>query len=157
MTERERLIALLNEGGKIAGEKVHKSIYDYVKRHHHFSSKDDADKIPVRQERKRLIELIHKAGDAAQNAPVIDFTATLADYLLDNGVIVPPVKVGDTVWHYDYAFHVKVIEVYDDGMVFRCGNDGTDDYMAFCDTDIGETVFLTEAEAQQAQKEREAR
>ncbi len=126
MTDRERLISLLNEGGKIAGEKVHKSIHDFVKEHHHFSSKDDADKIPSRQE-------------------------LVADYLLDNGVIVSPVKIGGTVWNHNaYSFCVKEIKVHKDFIVFRCGNDGTDDYMIFADSDIGKTVFLTKEDAEAA-------
>ena len=51
-------------------------------------------------ERERLIELL-------QSVPV-DCTdcrgvGTIADYLLENGVIVPPVKVGDTIYKLDYT------------------------------------------------------
>ena len=45
-------------------------------------------------ERGRLIELIQKSVDGcAENR-----AAVIADYLLENGVIVPPVKVGGIVW-----------------------------------------------------------
>lgn len=33
-----------------------------------------------------------------------------------------------------------------------CGNRGTDDYMAFCEADIGKTVFLTKEAAEKALK-----
>ena len=51
-------------------------------------------------ERERLIELL-------QSVPV-DCTdcrgvGTIADYLLENGVIVPPVKVGDTIYKLEYT------------------------------------------------------
>lgn len=44
-------------------------------------------------EHKRLVELIESAVSIMQNTP-----EKLAAYLLDHGVIVPPCKVGDTVW-----------------------------------------------------------
>lgn len=36
--------------------------------------------------------------------PTNSFTERLADYLLENGVIVPPVKVGDTVYCVEHDF-----------------------------------------------------
>lgn len=49
-------------------------------------------------ERERLIEILKK-----QIYPKIgaEPTDVVADYLLDNGVIVPPCKVGDTVYFVD--------------------------------------------------------
>lgn len=52
-------------------------------------------------ERERLAEMIETAVSIMQNTP-----EKLADYLLDHGVIVPPCKVGDTVY---------VLDVYPDG------------------------------------------
>ena len=48
-------------------------------------------------ERERLIELMTKAENSELS--LLEFEKKiLADYLLENGVIVPPVKVGDTVY-----------------------------------------------------------
>lgn len=48
-------------------------------------------------EREKLIELMTKAENAELS--LLEFEKKiLADYLLANGVIVPPVKVGGMVW-----------------------------------------------------------
>ena len=50
-------------------------------------------------DRDRLIELIEQAeGQINNDMPSIE---QIADYLLANGVIVPPCKVGDTVYYVD--------------------------------------------------------
>ena len=77
----------------------------------------------------------------------------LADHLLANGVIVPPCKVGDTVyrlahnvdkteWKVADFWEVIKIEIYEDeiGII-----DDSDNY--FSNEDIGKTVFLTKEEA----------
>ena len=81
----------------------------------------------------------------------------LADHLIANGVIVPPCKVGDTVWcifedNYGYEYVreriVTGILIRDIG-VFLC--------VGFChyiSSDIGKTVFLTREEAEKALAER---
>lgn len=51
--------------------------------------------------RKRLIELIRKSDilcDTCGENSSSYCAEALADYLLANGIIVPPCKVGDTVW-----------------------------------------------------------
>ena len=45
-------------------------------------------------EKERLIELIQKSVNGCAR----NWAETIADYLLENGVIVPPVKIGDTVY-----------------------------------------------------------
>lgn len=45
-------------------------------------------------ERERLIELIQKSVDGCAR----NWAEKIADHLLENGVIVPPVKVGNTVF-----------------------------------------------------------
>ncbi len=77
----------------------------------------------------------------------------LADHLLANGVIVPPCKVGDTVYSIMYGHNIiecKVaqitIEPYASiGMSFRCYGGMTFDMRHF-----GETVFPTRDEAEKA-------
>lgn len=51
-------------------------------------------------ERERLIELITEARHAAKDAigSMNDYNAWIADHLLEHGVIVMPVNVGQPVW-----------------------------------------------------------
>ena len=100
-------------------------------------------------ERERLKELLKYALRIDNQTP-----GYIADYLLENGVIVPPCKVGDTIWrcgiervHY---WQIQSIDMYVDEIVFV---DDSDNY--FTEDDIGKTVFLTKEEAEQALKERE--
>lgn len=104
--------------------------------------------------REKLIELLWAAGRAAMNSEQ-NKPEVMADHLLANGVIVLPCNVGDTVYtRYGYSFNIEKIEILKDKkIIFRCGNDGTDDYMAFYDFEIGEEVFLTREEAEVALKE----
>ncbi len=48
--------------------------------------------------REQLMQLLNPYLDGAVPDEVI---RDIADHLLDNGVIVPPVKVGQTVWYID--------------------------------------------------------
>ena len=69
-------------------------------------------------DRDKLIEIIYCAGrdyddyvDAQHEIGMSayeDFDSWLADDLLSNGVIVPPCKVGDTVYCIDYV--LKIVE-----------------------------------------------
>lgn len=70
-------------------------------------------------------------------------------------IIAPPCDIGQTVYtRYGYSFKIEQIEVLKDKKIlFRCGNDGTDDYMAFYDFEIGTDVFLTEEEAEEKLRE----
>ena len=58
----------------------------------------------MNKQRERLIELlnnVHNGWDGTKDVPYqhISDVEELADYLLANGVIVPPCKLGDTVWY----------------------------------------------------------
>ncbi len=109
--------------------------------------------------RDRLIELIKQAddkcayafcGECGRFGTEYDCAIGLtADYLLENGVIVPPCKVGDLVYRVckqkypvdSYRMHweedwVIMIRPFDWSMM----------------PEIGETVFLTREEAEQALK-----
>ena len=48
--------------------------------------------------RDRLIELLDKVHHTHLGKEYIERIGTIADYLLENGVIVPPVMVGQTVY-----------------------------------------------------------
>lgn len=87
-----------------------------------------------------------------------------AEHLLANGVIVPPCKVGDTVYHLtsvDTHAELGVIEIFE-GKVCSVSKDEKDLWL-FCrydnglnywytEMEIGKTVFLTREEAEQALK-----
>ena len=106
-------------------------------------------------DRDRLIELIKHGKNLAKHIQTKSEEEHISDYLLANGVIVPPCDIGQTVYtRYGYSFKIQRIEVLEDKKIlFRCGNDGTDDYMAFYDFEIGTDVFLTKEEAEEKLKE----
>lgn len=85
-----------------------------------------------------------------------DDVADLADYLLDNGVIASPVKVGQTIYRVGdpikkiYEWDVMCIEVYGNETVYVDDSDNR-----FTADDIGKTVFLTRKAAEAALKARE--
>lgn len=110
-------------------------------------------------ERERLIELL-------KNVPrnTRAFYDQFADYLLENGVIVLPVKVGDTVYVLhntperielglsDCIYETIVDSIHISGVVeyhMYYKKIAHPDCDFFSDKDIGKTVFLTK-EAEQA-------
>ena len=87
------------------------------------------------------------------------FHHLLADHLLANGVIVPPCKVGDTVYYLDeecyYVCEYKVVGLTlsdEHGPYFFLGNHLVEFLDPFDENDLGKTVFLTREEAEQALK-----
>lgn len=64
-------------------------------------------------------------------------------YIDESLIIELPCRVGDTVWYYDHSFVIENITIYANRVVYRCGNSGTEEYMAFDNNDVGKTVFLT--------------
>ena len=112
--------------------------------------------------RDRLIKLLNKKYDHFCDQCGVNkdsrYTDSLADYLLENGVIVPPLKMGDKVWIIDWCYEVNEYEIthirynrdlngqrfsYDAIMV---GKNGAD--IGFADEDIGQYVFLAREEAE---------
>ena len=94
-------------------------------------------------DRERLINLMIEAKRTDPETG--SFTDYLADYLLEHGVIVPPCKVGDTV--YSIEMHIvdkwvkyKVCEIPFSLTLWENG---------------WEDIFLTREEAEKALKERE--
>ena len=115
-------------------------------------------------DRDRLIELKRKAINYAQEKA--DERGGLVciddevDYLLANGVIVPPCKVGDDIWWIDTEANeincaendIKAICYYGEGnfKVIVCDDETPED--------IGtEWCMLTKEEAERALKEREGK
>lgn len=78
-----------------------------------------------------------------------------ADYLLANGVIVPPVKIGQTVYSIEpcisQVFVGEVYEIFQSryGLVCRSSRKGYYS-LAFPADSVGKTVFLTRKEAEKA-------
>ena len=114
-------------------------------------------------EKERLIEILENAEDC------LDYE-TMADYLLDNGVIVPPCKVGDVV--YVRNREGKPQKMKFDNVDLRCtctredycglGTRCMDKESNICQyrfkndfSDFGKIVFLTREEAEKALKESE--
>ena len=121
-------------------------------------------------DRERLLELIAQSNEvhSVDNGEFIETTVNwgeIADHLLANGVIVPPCKVGDTV----YCIFVGLCERRNqDKCDCYCGGFDTacDEYNGVYEArerpftlsmigDVGENVFLTKEEAEQALKESE--
>lgn len=119
--------------------------------------------------RDRLIELILQSNPIKERDLDDDWgdgeLEEIADHLLANGVIVPPCKVGDTVYEIQpirnrvQAYTITVIKyngrfwtfswVLKDRRGFYGNVEGFDSYQ------FGKTVFLTKEDAEKALKERE--
>lgn len=102
-------------------------------------------------ERERLIGLLDIIIQPGQKT-----LGDIADYLLENGVIVPPCKVGDTVYIIDggqicEGVVIKIFGELDNETVYTMEyTDCCDDIVEsdFIESDYGITVFLTKEEAQ---------
>ena len=91
-----------------------------------------------------------------------------ADYLLANGVIVPPCKIGDTVYkvvndkRVKHPYECKVVgfwysadETCNDIHLVRYVNDVFDSSFSIPFTDFDKTVFLSREDAEKALAERD--
>ena len=121
-------------------------------------------------QREKLIELMKKGYETV---PVGGFVYEgIAEYLLANGVIVLPVKPGDTVYAYcEYFgvlqylvgnFHIGYMGKHEDcwhweAAAFATETDELLDDMDFDLEDIGKDVFLTREEAEKALAERQGK
>lgn len=105
-------------------------------------------------ERERLIELLKQdchckdedCSNCSRNG--ICFTHRQTDYLLENGVIVPPVKVGDTI----YMIVEKRAKITREYFRFIKKTKLTFLNLERVLKDWGKTVFLTKEEAEKALK-----
>ena len=107
--------------------------------------------------RDKLIELIKQAKKQTKNANCdIERNMILAEYLLANGVIVPPCKVGDTVYRISTKINTKA-KYIQETTISRVAID-SDSVWLFCACNpiakcvFGKNVFLTKEEAEQALK-----
>ncbi len=106
----------------------------------------------------RLVELIkvfhlewlRKEYDHETDKSVCEY---IADKLLENGVIVPLCKVGDTVYQTD-GIRIYELEMFD--VSLRNGKPYYEtESIDFDDTAIGKSIFLTREEAEKALERRE--
>ena len=115
------------------------------------------------EQREKLIELLLNS-DPLHERDLDDDLAdgeieSIADYLLANGVIVPPCKVGDTVHSIAEGITQTFVgEVYEitkrkNDIFFRFTRKGYYSDSAMADY-FGKTVFLTRDEAEKALAER---
>ena len=122
--------------------------------------------------RDRLIDVLRRAsyiqpfytndGElvTSQRRFVVDYDIAeeFADFLIEQGVIVPPCKVGQMVWFIRDNIKLEIIETLVDkivlkhgGLYIKLGCNST--YETTCRS-IGKTVFLTKEEAERALSER---
>lgn len=114
-------------------------------------------------QRDRLIELIDSFD--VMSVPTDGFRHHLADYLISNGVIVPPCRVGDTVYciledapvYYPdtngwYISTETVYEITSNGLILCEVEEGANVYIDPFDQ-IGKTIFLTREQAENVLKE----
>lgn len=100
--------------------------------------------------RDRLIELL---GDYL-------YSEQIADYLLANGVIVPPCKVGDTVYFLcrspeTYEWYICEKEVCSITVYDNSTHIYVSPITSFVEMEIGTRLFLSREEAEAKLKERE--
>lgn len=105
-------------------------------------------------EREKLIELICECN--VMSIPTDGFIEGLADYLLEKGVIVSPIKIGTTIWT-NKPFKDGIVRDGDIvALVF--GEDGVSECYVnfdpepvvdmFSVEEIGKTIFFSKEEAE---------
>lgn len=110
-------------------------------------------------ERERLVELLNKSCEA--RGWLMNGAGTIADYLLENGVVVLPCKINDHVWFIKSAFSVlvkpleaRIIDIrgisIDHNILYESITLYNDLARRFTSNDIGTKVFLAKEEAEQA-------
>lgn len=109
--------------------------------------------------RDRLIELLKKSGASFENA----LPEEIADYLLANGVIVPPCYIGQEIWyiskHYDGRIEIikgkvsMIQQKADKSWKIRITVNSS--VWDFTPNEIGTEYFLTREEAEKASERRE--
>lgn len=109
------------------------------------------------KQRERLVELLDEFVAKSNNTT----TSALADHILADGWMRPPVKVGQSFWHIEEYTHellpdeyptVKVVceSKVENIFIEKYGNSFGDTRKSFIFHDIGKTVFLTKEKAEQA-------
>ena len=109
------------------------------------------------EERERLADILMKKYDHFCDQCGVNkqsnYIYDLADYLLENGVIVPPCKVGDTVYEIEYdvgSYELWEARPIESKVTAICLLTEYDYYPL---DKVGEDVFLTRKEAERAVEE----
>lgn len=112
--------------------------------------------------RDRLIELINEFEELDFFAPPDWWIEHFADHLLANGVIVPPMKLGQICFEPCYYANLidecrvsSITQKADGSLKIRITNLRHRSAYEITTDKIGKTVFLTREEAEKALKERE--
>lgn len=114
-------------------------------------------------DRERLIEILEDTLHEWECDVQPETLSQIAEHLLENGVIVPPCKVGDTVWAIAitgkiYKYMVNGFHYFEDKHfmfgAYRIREDGKKVNPTWQDSEIGKTVFLSLKEAEKALAER---
>ena len=110
-------------------------------------------------ERERLIELLMQGDIAAAKQGVFNCcmcrreAETIADYLIENGVIVPPCKVGDMVYIFERGSYIIPIcgqgKPHWEIKIEKCSFK----YWLLDNHKFGVNMFFTREEAEKALKE----
>ena len=79
--------------------------------------------------RERLIELLRQSG-------ITWYPSKVADYLLENGIIVPPCKVGDTVYYVSRG-RIERLEIRNINYSFR-----DREYYVYLENDSGSAMCI---------------
>ena len=118
--------------------------------------------------RERLIELLRDATFGINKHTLADHLSketleTVADYLIANGVIVPPCKVGQVVYRIYWDFRIDKCKVSaltqksDESFKIRVTSGINRSVFEVTPDKLGKSIFLTREEAEQALKEREGK
>ena len=109
-------------------------------------------------QKEKLMELLEEEKSIPKYLTDDERRERLADHLLENGVVVPPVKVGDTVY---CIVNLKVKPIKVTEISQKASRSGTNlgwgiiaNGIRYKFSSIGKTVFLSQNEAEQALKER---
>lgn len=118
--------------------------------------------------RERLIELIKQNTTEFVNPfayEYVDNAERFADCLLASGVIVPPCKVGDTVYEFfDVRGFYNISELIVENVLIGinppkcqvyCRSKTSNSKSVFYEDSFGNTFFFTKEDAERAEKERE--
>ena len=87
----------------------------------------------------------HEARSDVTIREIISRLAAYEDAEEQGRLAILPCKVGDKVRDKiaDHIFTIQTVELgHKAGTLFRCGNPGTEDYMAFYDFEIGEKIEI---------------
>lgn len=113
-------------------------------------------------DRDRLIEILQDTLHEWECDVSIKTLTEIAEHLLANGVIVPPCKVGDTLYEItsrntisEYEVTAIRIELFNVFIDWKLTQGFVDRYISDMPVgEIGKTVFLTREEAEKALEEK---